>query len=103
ADQEGGGLYQVTHKDGERFSAAKAYLAPNRSRPNLHIVTGAHAARVLFEGKRAVGVACRIGNEMRELRVRREVILSAGALLSPQLLMLSGVGPGAHLQQHGIP
>ncbi len=103
SEQEGVGLYQVTHKDGERFSAAKAYLAPNRSRPNLHVVTGAHATRVLFEGRRAVGVACRIGNEMPELRARREVILSAGALLSPQLLMLSGVGPGAHLQQHGIP
>ena len=101
--QEGVGLYQVTHKGGERFSAAKAYLAPNRNRPNLHVVTGAHATRVLFEGRRAVGVALRVGGQLRELRARGEVILSAGALLSPQLLMLSGVGPAAHLQQHGIP
>ncbi|MCE3271038.1 MAG: choline dehydrogenase [Ramlibacter sp.] len=101
--QEGVGLYQVTHKDGERFSAAKAYLAPNRQRPNLHVVTGAHATRVLLEGRRAVGVAWRQDGKDRELRARREVILSAGALLSPQLLMLSGIGPAAQLQRHGIP
>lgn len=101
--QEGVGLYQVTHKNGERFSAAKAYLAPNRGRPNLHVITGAHATRVLLEGKRAVGVAYRQGGEAKAVRARREVILSAGALLSPQLLMLSGIGPTAHLQGHGIP
>lgn len=103
ATQEGVGLYQVTHKDGERFSAAKAYLAPNRGRANLHVVTGAHATRVLFEGRRAVGVAYRRGRAELEVRARREVVLSAGALLSPQLLMLSGVGPAAHLREHGIP
>lgn len=103
AQQEGVGLYQVTHKNGERFSAAKAYLAPNRGRANLHVVTGAHATRVLMEGRRAVGVAYRQGGEARAVRARREVILSAGALLSPQLLMLSGIGPAAHLQGHGIP
>ena len=101
--QEGVGLYQVTHKDGERFSAAKAYLVPNRHRPNLNVVTGAHATRVLLEGRRAVGVAYRQDGVDRELRARREVILSAGALLSPQLLMLSGIGPAAELQRHGIP
>lgn len=103
ATQEGVGLYQVTHKDGERFSAAKAYLAPNRGRANLHVVTGALATRVLFEGRRAVGVAYRSGRVERQVRARREVVLSAGALLSPQLLMLSGVGPAAHLREHGIP
>lgn len=103
AEQEGVGLYQVTHKEGERFSAAKAYLAPNRGRANLHVVTGAHATRVLFEGRRAVGVAYRMGRAELEVRAAREVVLSAGALLSPQLLMLSGVGPAAHLQAHGIP
>lgn len=103
ATQEGVGIYQVTHKNGERFSAAKAYLAPNRQRPNLHVVTGAHATRVLFEGRRAVGVAFLEGGAERTIRARREVILSAGALLSPQLLMLSGVGPAAQLRQHGIP
>ena len=102
-EQEGVGLYQVTHKNGERFSAAKAYLAPNRARPNLQVVTGAHATRILFEGKRAVGVEYRQGAETKVLRARREVLLSAGALLSPQLLMLSGVGPAEHLRQHGIP
>jgi choline dehydrogenase-like flavoprotein len=104
ATQEGVGLYQVTHKDGERFSAAKAYLAPNRGRANLHVVTGAHVTRVLFEGRRAVGVAWRGGGGAeRQVRAAREVVLSAGALLSPQLLMLSGVGPAQHLRQHGIP
>ena len=66
------------------------------------MVTDAHATRVLFEGKRAVGVAYRQGGQARELRAGREVILCAGALQSPQLLMLSGVGPAAQLQQHGI-
>jgi choline dehydrogenase-like flavoprotein len=101
-EQEGVGLYQVTHKAGERFSAAKAYLAPNRQRPNLQVITGAHATRVLLEGRRAVGVAFRQGGAEQELRARREVLLSAGALLSPQLLMLSGIGPAAHLRKHGI-
>jgi choline dehydrogenase-like flavoprotein len=103
ASQEGVGLYQVTHKNGERFSAAKAYLAPNRGRPNLHVVTGAHATRVLLEGRRATGVAYRAGNSEHTLAARREVILSAGALLSPQLLMLSGIGPAEELRAHGIP
>jgi choline dehydrogenase-like flavoprotein len=103
AQQEGVGLYQVTHRNGERFSAAKAYLAPNRHRPNLHVFTDAHATRVLLEGRKAVGVAYRQAGALRELRARREVLLSAGALLSPQLLMLSGIGPAAHLQELGIP
>lgn len=103
ASQEGVGLYQVTHKNGERYSAAKAYLAPNRGRPNLQVITGAHATRVLLEGQRAVGVAYRHGGVDKQLRARREVLLSAGALLSPQLLMLSGIGPAAQLQAHGIP
>ncbi|KNZ33139.1 MAG: glucose-methanol-choline oxidoreductase [Methylibium sp. NZG] len=100
--QEGVGLYQVTHKAGERFSAAKAYLTPSLARPNLEVITGARTTRILMEGRRAVGVEVRIGNETRRLDARREVLLSAGALQSPQLLMLSGIGPGAHLQSHGI-
>ena len=103
ATQEGVGLYQVTHKNGERHSAAKAYLTPHLSRPNLQVITGAHATRILFEGKRAVGVEYRKGGTLQQVRAAREVLLSAGALLSPQLLMLSGVGPGADLQRHGIP
>ncbi|QEA13510.1 GMC family oxidoreductase [Comamonas flocculans] len=103
ASQEGVGLYQVTHKAGERFSAAKAYLAPHRQRPNLHVITGAHATRVLLQGQRAVGVAYRHGGQERTLHAEREVVLSAGAFQSPQLLMLSGIGPGAHLREHGLP
>ena len=103
AEQEGFGLYQVTHKNGERFSAAKAYLLPSRARPNLRVVTDARTLRVVLEGRRAVGVEARIGGAVRTLRAAREVLLSAGALQSPQLLMLSGIGPGAHLQSLGIP
>jgi choline dehydrogenase-like flavoprotein len=102
ARQEGVGPYQVTQRNGERFSAAKAYLRPNLARPNLQVVTGAHTTRILFEGKRAVGVEVRVGGELRQLEATREVLLSAGALQSPQVLMLSGVGPGAQLQRHGI-
>ena len=102
ATQEGVGPYQVTHRNGERCSAAKAYLTPQLSRPNLRVITQAHTTRVLFEGRRAVGVEYRQGNELKQVRAQREVLLCAGALQSPQILMLSGVGPGAHLRQHGI-
>jgi choline dehydrogenase-like flavoprotein len=100
--QEGVGMYQVTHKNGERFSAAKAYLTPNLSRPNLHVITGAQATRILMEQKRAVGVEYAQGGEIKQLRASREVLLCAGALQSPQLLMLSGIGPHAHLLENGI-
>ena len=104
ADQEGIGIHQVTQKDGERWNAARAYLTPHlASRPNLKVITGARARRILFAGKRAGGVEFRQGGEIHSLRARREVILSAGALQSPQLLMLSGIGAGAELQQFGIP
>jgi choline dehydrogenase-like flavoprotein len=102
ADQEGVGMYQVTHKKGERFSAAKAYLTPASSRPNLQVITGAHTTRILMEGKRAVGVEYRQGGQVHQLKAGREVLLCAGALQSPQLLMLSGIGPAAHLQSNGI-
>jgi choline dehydrogenase-like flavoprotein len=103
ATQEGVGAYQVTHRHGERFSAAKAYLTPVRSRPNLSVLTGAQALRIVFEGRRAVGVEVLRGGRREVLRARREVLLSAGALQSPQLLMLSGIGRGDELQRHGIP
>jgi choline dehydrogenase-like flavoprotein len=105
ATQEGAGWYQVTHRDGERFSAAKAYLAPHRSRPNLSVITGARATKLLFEGTRATGVEYRSdgGGPLRRIAARAEVLLSAGALQSPQLLMLSGVGDGAALQRLGLP
>ena len=100
--QEGVGMYQVTHRNGERFSAAKAYLTPHLGRPNLTVMTGAHTTRLLMDGRRAVGVEARVRGALMQLRARREVLLSAGALQSPQILMLSGLGPGAQLQAHGI-
>ncbi|HXD43380.1 MAG TPA: choline dehydrogenase [Ramlibacter sp.] len=100
--QEGVGIYQVTHRNGERFSAAKAYIAPNLGRPNLQVITGAHTTRVLMEGRRAAGVEYRQSGQLRQLNAAREVILSAGALKSPQILMLSGIGPAAQLQAQGI-
>ena len=103
AEQEGVGMYQVTHRSGERFSAAKAYLAPNQSRSNLHVETNAHVTRILFEGRRAIGVEFLQNGSLRQIRVRREVLLSAGALQSPQILMLSGVGNTDALSKLGIP
>ena len=102
ARQEGVGMFQVTHKDGERFSTAKAYITPNLGRKNLRVMTGAHTTRIVLEGKRAVGVEVRVGGELQQLKAKREVLLCAGSLQSPQLLMLSGIGPGAQLQKHGI-
>lgn len=103
AEQEGAFLYQVTHKDGERCSAAKAYLTPNRSRPNLKVMTHAVAARLLFEGQRAVGVEFHQDGELKQVRARREVLLASGTFGSPQLLLVSGVGPAEELQALGIP
>jgi choline dehydrogenase-like flavoprotein len=100
--QEGVGMYQVTHRNGERFSAAKAYLTPHLGRPNLTVMTSAHTTRVLMEGRRAVGVEAQVNGALVQIMAKREVLLCAGALQSPQILMLSGIGPGAHLQQHGI-
>ena len=103
SDHEGLGVYQVTQKNGERWSAARAYVHPHMgSRPNLRVETFAHATRILFEGKRAVGVEYRQGKEKKVLRARREVIVASGAFQSPQLLMLSGVGDAAVLGKHGI-
>ncbi|MBL8330595.1 MAG: choline dehydrogenase [Rubrivivax sp.] len=102
AELEGVGYYQVTHRQGERFSAAKAYLTPHLSRPNLTVITRAQAARVIIEGRRATGVEAIVAGRRQIFQARREVLLSAGALQSPQLLMLSGIGPSAHLQQLGV-
>jgi choline dehydrogenase-like flavoprotein len=102
-EHEGLGIYQVTQKNGERWSAARAYIHPHMgSRSNLRVETGAHATRILFEGKRAVGVEYRQGKEVKQIRARREVIVSSGAFQTPQLLMLSGVGDSAELARHGI-
>ena len=100
--QEGVGFYQVTQRDGRRCSAAAAYLTPVLGRSNLEVVTGAQVERLVIEEKRAVGVAFQKGDRKMTLRADREVLLSAGALQSPQILMLSGIGPAEHLQEHGI-
>lgn len=95
-------MYQVTQKNGERCSAAKGYLTPNLKRPNLTIITHAVTQRVLFEGRKAIGVLTNIGGKDIELKARREIILSAGAFGSPQILQLSGIGSSTMLQSKGI-
>jgi choline dehydrogenase len=101
-NQEGVGYFQLFTHNGWRISSAVAYLKPARGRDNLHIETNAHATGLILEGKRAVGVRYRQNGVMREARARREVVLSAGSLQSPQLLQLSGIGPAPLLRQHGI-
>jgi len=102
ASQDGVGFYQVTQKDGRRWSAADAYLHPAAGRPNLTVRTDALATAVIIEDGRAVGVRfLHRGNE-HEARAEAEVILAGGAVNSPQLLMLSGIGPADHLREHGI-
>ena len=102
AEQEGAGLYQVTQRGGRRVSAASAFLRPARRRKNVETWTGAHVTRVLIEAGRAVGVEMVRGGRTERVRAEREVILSGGAVNSPQLLMLSGIGPAEHLAAHGI-
>ena len=100
--QDGVGWYQVTQRNGERCSAAKAYLTPALGRSNLDLITGAQVTRILLDGRRASGVEYLRDGSRHTLQVRAEVLLSAGALQSPQILMASGIGPGAQLQRHGI-
>lgn len=102
-DQRGAGYYQLTTRNGRRCSTAVAYLNPARRRPNLRIETEAQAMRILFRGKKAAGIQYRQHGTVKTLNVNREVILCAGALQSPQLLQLSGVGNPAHLNSLGIP
>ena len=102
AQQEGAGYYQTTTKDRRRWSTAAAYLRPARKRPNLVIQTHAHATRVLIENGRAVGVEFRTPPGCKPRAARGEVIVSGGAYGSPQLLLLSGIGPAEHLQDMGI-
>lgn len=101
-EQEGVGWYQVTIKDGRRCSAAVAYLHPAMGRPNLRVETKAQATRILFEGRRAAGVEYVQRGETKTARANAEVILAGGAINSPQLLQLSGVGPAGLLREHGI-
>jgi choline dehydrogenase len=101
--QEGIGYFQATAYKGLRCSTAKAFLRPALKRANVELVMRAHVSRILFEGLRASGVAfIRDGREVR-VQAKREVILAAGAIQSPQILQLSGIGPGPLLRQHGIP
>ncbi len=102
ARQEGVGRFQLTQRDGLRCSAADAYLHPAAGRPNLEVITGALALRILFEGDRAIGVETARGEEVQQIRAQREVILSAGSYQSPVLLMLSGIGPEDQLAPLGI-
>lgn len=102
AEQEGAGIYQLTVKGGRRNSAARAFLHPAVRRGNVQVLTGAQATRVLWEGRRAVGVEYLRGGVRQIARARAEVILACGAVNTPQLLMLSGVGPGAMLAAQGI-
>jgi choline dehydrogenase len=99
----GVGFFEVTQKDGQRHSAAKAFLAPIRARPNLTVITGVLVSRVTFEGKRATGIEFQEHGQQRTFTARREVILSGGAINSPQLLLLSGIGPKDDLDRHQIP
>jgi choline dehydrogenase len=103
AEPEGAGLWQVTIRDGVRVSSASAYLRPALRRPNLELATGARAARVLFTGKAASGVEYSRGGARLTATARREVLLSAGAIGSPQLLELSGIGDPALLRPLGVP
>ncbi|TNE34933.1 MAG: FAD-binding protein [Alphaproteobacteria bacterium] len=102
AKQEGFGLYQVTQKDGERWSAARAYVEPLRGKDNFDIRTGAQVQKLVIEDGRVIGVEIKRGSKREVIKARSGVILSAGAFNSPQILMLSGIGPAEHLKQHGI-
>ncbi|WP_406857949.1 GMC family oxidoreductase N-terminal domain-containing protein [Alsobacter sp. KACC 23698] len=102
-DNEGSSYFQVNQKRGRRWSAARGFLRPAMKRPNLRLETGVMVERVLVEEGRAVGVVYRQGGVEKTARAAGEVILSAGAVASPKLLQLSGVGPGGLLQEHGIP
>ena len=100
--QSGFGLYQVTQKDGERWSAARAYVEPLRKNSNLDVRIGVTVQKLEIEDGRVTGVTYTAGKRSRTVRARGGVVLSAGAFNSPQILMLSGIGPGAHLREHGI-
>jgi len=101
-DNEGVGRFDVNQRNGVRWSAAKAFLRPALNRPNLTVITGASVKRLRLDGRRAAGVEFYRGNEETYAEARRETILAAGAIGSPQILQLSGIGPAAVLQKHGI-
>ena len=102
-EQDGAALVQVTQKNGRRLSSSEAFLRPAMKRPNLEVVTGAQVLRVDIEDGRATGVRYRQGGETKIARARRDIVLSAGAYGSPQILLLSGIGPAEHLREVGVP
>ena len=102
-DQEGSCLYQQMIRRGRRWSAADAYLRPALRRRNLRLISRAHVLTIRFDGRRAVGVAFRVGQRQRTALARKAVLLAAGAINSPQLLQLSGIGNAVHLQEIGVP
>ena len=101
-DQEGFGMYDVTIHKGERASASKYYLNPARKRDNLEVFTNSFVEKIIFDGKKAIGVEVKIKNEVKKIYANKEIILSGGSINSPQLLMVSGVGPGEHLKENNI-
>ena len=101
--QDGFGIYQVTQRNGERWSAARAYVEPLRDMENLQVLTKTLVEKLVVEHGRVTGVAIRRGRKREIITARGGVILCAGAFNSPQILMLSGIGPAAHLKEHGIP
>ena len=102
AQQAGCGAYQLTQRDAKRSSCVSSYLAPARSRANLTIKTGAEALRILVENNRAVGVEYTAGQNTEKVRASREVLVTSGAIGSPRLLLLSGIGPASHLAEVGV-
>lgn len=102
AKQEGFGPMEMTVWNGRRWSAANAYLRPALKRPNVELMTGVHAERIAFDGRRAVGVVIRRRGSSETIRAGKEVIVAASSINSPKLLMLSGVGPAEHLREHGV-
>ncbi|HEU4821347.1 MAG TPA: FAD-dependent oxidoreductase [Qipengyuania sp.] len=100
--QEGFGLYQVTQRNGERWSAARAYVEPLRGNRALDVRIGVTVQQIMIEDGRATGVVYSVGKKRRTVKARAGVVLSAGAFNSPQMLMLSGIGPGRHLAEHGV-
>src|SRR4029453_5125654 len=97
------GYFQATIRNGQRLSAARAFLAPIKQRTNLTIATGGIVTRIIFHACRAIGVACTVNGTPQQFRADREVILCAGALQSPKILQLSGIGPGNRLHSLKIP
>jgi choline dehydrogenase-like flavoprotein len=100
--QAGAGVYQTTTRNARRCSAAVAYLRPAKGRKNLTVETGCLVKRITFEGTRATGVEYFNGSERKVARAESEVVVTSGAIGTPKIMMLSGVGPAAHLREHGI-